>query len=109
MNNDEILKHIKEMLNSDCFADCPTVQKFINNVSESTPNVIDEIYEFFISLFDSIVYIVDSLVEQLCNIIDECIDFYKSTQKVDYISIYSRKIKVQPLKCKRLWKRQKIP
>ena len=114
MTNDEILKHIQEMLDSDYFADNAAFHNLIKQTSISTPILVQAITDLYNSLIDVISDIIENSIEQFRSVIDEILEqVSKSTSQVrhqvGYSKLYCKKIKLQILKPKRLWKRQKIP
>ncbi len=114
MSNDKILKYIQELLKNDCFTDSVAFQKIIKQ-SEKVPSIFAQaITDLYNSLIDVISDIVEDRIEQFRSVIDEVLEqLSESTSQVrhqvGYSYLYRNKIKLQTLKSKRFWKRQKIP
>lgn len=110
MNNDEILKHIQEILKSDCFADNAAFQNLIKQASISTPILVQAFIDLFDSLFALITDSVDFIAEQFNKFLKELPDdLSEATPHVKHLALHSKKIRVRKKNYKRLWKRQKIP
>ncbi len=114
MSNDKILKCIQELLKKECFRDSIAFQKLIKQ-TEKVPSIFAQaITDSYNSLIDVLAGIIENSIEQFRSVIDEILEqVSKSTSQVrhqvGYSKLYRKKIKLQILKPKRLWKRQKIP
>lgn len=110
MNNDEILKHIQEMINSDCFANNAAFQNYIKQTAISVPIIVQVFNDLFDSLFVLITDSMDFIAEQFNKLIEELADdLSEVTPRVKHLALCSKKIRVRKKNYKRLWKRQKIP
>lgn len=118
MNNDEILKHIQEMLKSDYFANNEAFQSFIKQSSIATSNIVQAVVGFYnsmITLFtDSLISLitdfVDFLTEQFNELIKESsADLSDVAPHIKHLALHSKKIRVRKKNYKRINKKQKIP
>lgn len=110
MSNGEILKHILEILKSDCFADNVAFQNYIKQTAISTSILVQAFIDLFDSLFALITNSVDFIAEQFNQFLKELPDdLSEATPHVKHLAIHSRKFRVRIKNNKRLWKRQKIP
>ncbi len=110
MSNDEILKHIQEILKSDCFADNVAFRNFIKQIDISTPILVQAITDLFNSLIALITDSVDFIAEQFNQFLKELPDdLSEATPHVKHLAFHSKKFRVRKKNYKHLWKRQKIP